>query len=151
MLDTVAPTVNYNLAALSLVWPDGHLRRARLRQRDDRKLTRCLLRTSDARRQVSNERQLSARDAANMSEVAAFCGFLDIFVESGGARDELIAVAAALVRRARELRLDAVPVVEAIELIGCPPLRVRDQRSHVRGDRYSDAMACLVRGLIGGA
>ena len=93
---------------------------------------------------------ITPRNVADRIELAAFVGFLCQFVESGVARDELALATAGLVRMARELRADAVTVVAAVELIGCPPLAV-DDGAHARGDRYADAMAWLVRSLFGGA
>jgi hypothetical protein len=94
---------------------------------------------------------LSASEIASRPELAIFCEWLSIYVDTGDAADELTLATAALVRLARALRLEAVPIVDAVELIGCPPLRVHDRRSRARGDRYADAMAWLVRGLIGGS
>jgi hypothetical protein len=51
---------------------------------------------------------------------------------------------------ARELNADAVVVVAAVELIGCPPLLKSGQGARARGDRYAEAMAWLVRSLFGG-
>jgi hypothetical protein len=93
---------------------------------------------------------LSPSEIAARPELGNFCQWLSLYVEKGDGADELTLATASLIRLARELRLESVPVVEAIELVGCPPLRMHDNRSRARGDRYTDAMAWLVRGLIGG-
>jgi hypothetical protein len=93
---------------------------------------------------------LAATDIAQRPELAQFCEWLAIYVDTGDGQDELTLATGAVVRLARELRLEAVPVVDAVELIGCPPLRVHDRHSRARGDRYGNAMAWLVRGLFGG-
>ena len=94
---------------------------------------------------------LSANDIAFRPELAIFCEWLAVFVATGDGADELTLATGAVVRLARELRLEAVTVVDAVELIGCPPLRVHDAAARARGDRYANAMAWLVRGLFGGA
>jgi hypothetical protein len=99
---------------------------------------------------MSDFTKRSGADIAGMPELATFCGYLATFVETGDGRDELTLATAGLVDLARRFHLDAVPIVDAVELIGCPPLHVHDLRSRVRGDRYADAMAWLVRGLFGG-
>lgn len=94
---------------------------------------------------------LSASEIASRPELAVFCQWLAAYVGNGDAADELTLATASVVRLARELRLEAVPIVEAVELIGCPPLRVHDEQARARGNRYGDAMEWLVHGLIGGA
>jgi hypothetical protein len=98
----------------------------------------------------SGSSSLTAAEIASRPELGDFCQWLTLYVDTGDGGDELTIAAAALVRLARELRLEAVPIVDAIELIGCPPLRVHDRQARQRGDRYADALAWLVRGLIGG-
>jgi hypothetical protein len=99
---------------------------------------------------MSEATKRSASEIVGMPELAMFCTYLAAFVDTGDVRDELTLATAELVRLARRFHLDAVPVVDAVELIGCPPLRVHDARSRKRGERYSEAMAWLVRGLFGG-
>jgi hypothetical protein len=94
---------------------------------------------------------LSAGEIAYRPELALFCEWLSVYVDTGDGADELTLATAAVVRLARELRVEAVPIVDAIELIGCQPLRVHDEKSRARGDRYASAMAWLVRGLFGSA
>jgi hypothetical protein len=100
---------------------------------------------------MNHSSPLSANDIAYRPELATFCEWLAAYVDTGDGADELTLATGAVVRLARELRLDAVPVVDAVELIGCPPLHVHDGKSRARGDRYANAMAWLVRGLFGGA
>src|SRR4051812_39659644 len=69
---------------------------------------------------------LTTSELASRPEVGEFCQWLIAFVDTGDGRDELTIAAEAVVRLAREQRLDAVTVVGAVELIGCPPLRVHD-------------------------
>jgi hypothetical protein len=93
---------------------------------------------------------ITPRDIADRIELAGFVGFMCQFVESGVARDELTLATAGVVRMARELNADAVTVVAAVELIGCPPLLKPGEGARARGDRYAEAMAWLVRSLCGG-
>jgi hypothetical protein len=93
---------------------------------------------------------ITPRDIADRIELAGFVGFLCQFVEFGRARDELTLATAGVVRMARELNVDAVAIVDAIELIGCPPLLRAGEGARARGDRYAEAMAWLVRSLFGG-
>jgi hypothetical protein len=100
---------------------------------------------------MNNPSPLSASDIAHRPEMATFCEWLAVYVDTGDGADELTLATGSVVRLARELRLDAVTVVDAVELIGCPPRLVHDAKSGARGDRYASAMAWLVRGLFGGA
>jgi hypothetical protein len=93
---------------------------------------------------------LSASEIASRPELGDFCEWLAVYVATGEGADELTLATAAVVRLARELRLEAVPVVDAVELIGCRPLQLHDASSRKRVDRYTEAMAWLVRGLFGG-
>ena len=92
---------------------------------------------------------MAATDIAQQPELTLFCEWLAVYVDTGEGGDELTLATAGVVRLARLLRLEGVPVVDAVELIGCPPLRVHDQHSRERGNRYGSAMAWLVRGLFG--
>ena len=100
---------------------------------------------------INGSSSLTPVEIAAKPEVAEFCDWLSRYVDSGDGADELTVATASLIRLARDLRLEAIPIVEAVEVIGCPPLRVQDRRARARGDRYTSAMAWLVRGLIGGA
>ena len=60
-------------------------------------------------------------ELAHRPEIAAFSEWLARYVDTGDGRDELTIATAAVVRLARELRLEAAPIVEALELIGAPP------------------------------
>lgn len=92
--------------------------------------------------------QVSAREAANFPEVAAFCGVLTRHVADGGHEAELEAVTRALVTRARREGLGASTIVGAIELVGCPPLHHQGQRRSEHVDRYATVMASLVREFL---
>ena len=94
--------------------------------------------------------RMTVTEIAERPELGDFCAWLSVFVESGDSADELTVATAAVVRLARELRVDAVSVVGAVEYIGCPPLLSQQGNGKRRGDRYTDAMAWLVRGLFGG-
>jgi hypothetical protein len=102
------------------------------------------------RRDTPHEATITPRELADLTELAAFAGFLSQYVQTGSARDELTLATASVVRKARELRADAVSVVAAVELIGCPPLQIPGEGARARGDRYSEALAWLVRSLFGG-
>ena len=95
-------------------------------------------------------KQWTVAEIAGRPELVEFCRWLTAYVDTGEGRDELTAAGAVLVQLARELQLEAVDVVGAIELIGCTPLRVHDGSSRMRGDRYAEALAWLVRRLFGG-
>ena len=99
-------------------------------------------------RQVSPS--LTSAELASRAEVVEFCQWLIAYVDTGDGRHELTIAADAVVRVAREYRLDAIKVVGAIELIGCPPLKLHDRFSPNRGDRYAESLAWLVRRLFGG-
>jgi hypothetical protein len=93
---------------------------------------------------------MTPSEIASRPEVGEFCQWLIAYVDTGTGRGELTIAADAVVQLARQERLDAVTVVGAIELLGCPPLRVHDQFSRNRGDRYAEAMALLVLRLFSG-
>ncbi len=90
-------------------------------------------------------------ELASRPEVGEFCRWLTTYVDTGEGRNELTVAATELVHLARALQVDAVTVVAAIELLGCPPLHVHDSLSGQRGDRYVEALAILVRRLFGGS
>jgi hypothetical protein len=100
---------------------------------------------------MTHSSPVSAHDIACRPEVAAFCDWLAVHVATGDGRGELTLATAAVIRLAHQLHVEAVTVVDAVELIGCPPLHVHDASARARGDRYANAMAWLVRGLFGGA
>lgn len=93
----------------------------------------------------------SPDELAHRPEIALFSECLAHYVDTGDERDELTIATADVVRLARALRLEALPVVEAVELVGVPPSAHRTPDAEARGERYAEAMAWLVRGLLGGS
>ena len=87
----------------------------------------------------------SARQVAELSEVAGFVHFLALHVDHGGNEEELQAAMAALIRKAKQAGIGVSTVVGAVELVGCQPLH---DSGPGRVDRYTGAMAALLRSFL---
>ena len=96
------------------------------------------------------EPRRTPREIADRTELAAFAGFLSEYVESRTARDELAVATVHVARMAEELRIDAITIVAAVELITGSLLQQTDELSPGRVDRYTEAMTALIRSLFRG-
>ena len=94
---------------------------------------------------VGKPSQLSSRQVVDLPELAAYCSVLSQHVAQGGHEAELDAVRRVLVARTLSEHVHASVVIGAIELVGCPPLRLPEPGRIKRIERYTDALADLLR------
>ena len=93
-------------------------------------------------------RFMSPREVAALPELAVFSALLAAYVENGRGQQELVDSIRTLVAMAHQRQLTASIVVSAIELIGCPPLKVAGEARRSRIDRYTGVMAAMLRGFM---
>ena len=92
--------------------------------------------------------ELSARQVADLREVAAYCIALNRHVAHGGDESELRVARRVLVAKAIHEQLGASMIIGAIELIGCPSLQRHGAHHRECVDRYTAALADLLRDFL---
>jgi hypothetical protein len=97
---------------------------------------------------ASDRSQLSARQVADLPELAAYCSVLNRHVADGSDEVELRVVRRILVAKSIHLQLGASMIVGAIELIGCPSLQRHGAHHRECVDRYTAALADLLRDFL---